>query len=294
MAGRKYPLEILSQKIKLAYARLSKCDLCPRECRVNRLKGERGYCGMDAGLYISSFGPHFGEEPELVGKGGSGTIFLTGCNLKCIFCQNYEISHFMIGKRYSVEELVDIMLYLQDRGCVNINFVTPTHYTPHIMKAVFLARERGLEIPVVYNCGGYEKVETLKLLDGFIDIYMPDAKFMEPDLSGKYLDACDYPQVMRKAIKEMYIQVRDMVIENGIARKGLLIRHLIMPEGIENARKILEFIAREISVHTYVNIMDQYHPCYRAADFPEINRRVISQEYRQVIKIAHDLGFLIR
>jgi putative pyruvate formate lyase activating enzyme len=247
---------------------------------------------MDARLYISSFGPHFGEEPELVGRGGSGTIFLTGCNLKCVFCQNYEISHRMIGKQYSVLELVDIMLYLQNIGCLNINFVTPTHFTPHIMEAIFKARGKGLKIPIVYNCGGYEKVETLKLLDGFIDIYMPDAKFMNPDLSEKYLNARDYPQVMSEAIKEMHHQVGELVIENGIAQKGLLIRHLVMPAGIENARKILEFIAQEISPSSYVNIMDQYYPCYRAVEFPEINRRITREEYHQILEIARQLGFI--
>ncbi len=245
---------------------------------------------MDADLYISSFGPHFGEEPELVGKGGSGTIFFTGCNLKCVFCQNYEISHLRIGRKYTVEELADIMIYLQNIGCHNINFVTPTHFTPHIMEAIVLARKKRLQIPIVYNCGGYEKVETLKLLEGFVDIYMPDIKFMNSNLSQKYLNAWNYPEVVKKAVKEMHLQVGDLVVKDGIAVKGLLIRHLVMPQGIENARQVLEFIVNEISARSYVNIMDQYYPCYKSSQFPEINRKITAQEYFQVVKIAQELG----
>jgi putative pyruvate formate lyase activating enzyme len=254
------------------------------------LKGEVGYCGMDARLYISSFGPHYGEERELVGRFGSGTIFLTGCNLKCVFCQNYEISHLREGTEISMEEMAQIMLRLERIGCHNINFVTPTHYTPQIMQAILIARERGLTVPIVYNCGGYEKVETLRLLEGFIEIYMPDAKYAINEMAKRYSHVENYPEVMKQALKEMHRQVGDLVVENGIAKRGLLVRHLVMPNGIENARLVFKFIAEEISKDTYVNIMDQYYPCYKAFDYPEISRRLSSEEYRKAVELAKDLG----
>lgn len=280
----------LRRKVEEAYRRLEACDICPHECGVNRLKGEVGYCGMDARLYISSFGPHYGEERELVGKFGSGTIFLTGCNLKCVFCQNYEISHLGEGTEISVEEMAQIMLRLERLGCHNINFVTPTHYTPQVMQAILIARGRGLTVPIVYNCGGYEKVETLKLLEGFIEIYMPDAKYAINEMARRYSHVENYPEVMRRALKEMHRQVGDLVIENGIAKRGLLVRHLVMPNGIENARLVFKFLAEEISRHTYVNIMDQYYPCYKAFDFPELSRRLSVEEYRKAVELARDLG----
>lgn len=280
----------LWKKVEEAYRILNHCQLCPRDCKVNRLKGERGYCGQASDIYISSYGPHFGEEPELVGRFGSGTIFLTGCSLKCAFCQNYDISHLHRGWKVELDELVKIMLALEKQGCHNINFVTPTHYSPQIMKAILLAREKGLSIPIVYNCGGYDKKETLRLLEGFIDIYMPDAKFIFKALSLKYCHAEDYAQVMPSAILEMHRQVGDLIIKDGLAKKGLLIRHLVMPGGLENAKKVFEFIACKISKNTYLNIMEQYYPCYRAFDYPEISSRLEREEYLKAIEIAKEYG----
>lgn len=279
------------QKVEEAYQILSNCSLCPRECGVNRLQGEKGYCGMSAQLYISSFGPHFGEEPELVGRFGSGTIFLTGCSLRCAFCQNYEISHLNRGYRLKVEELSEVMLALEAQGCENINFVTPTHYVPQLMEAIIFSKKKGLSLPIVYNSGGYEKLETLRLLEGFVDIYMPDAKFSLSDLAERYCQAADYPQLMQKAIKEMHRQVGNLdVSEAGIAKRGLLVRHLVMPGSLKNSELIFKFLAEEISRDTYLNIMAQYYPSYQAFHFKEIARRVSREEYLQAISLAKNYG----
>ena len=290
----------LTRRVDVLYKILENCTLCPRECRRNRLKGERGWCRMGKELIVSAIHPHFGEEPELVGnkmvglltgKGGSGTIFLAGCNLLCVFCQNWEISHLCQGKKMSPEELAEGMIYLQEKGCYNINFVTPTHFVPQIVKAVEEAARKGLNLPLVYNCGGYEKVETLKLLEGIFDIYMPDIKYSNSDVAEKYSGAPDYFEVAKKALKEMHRQVGDLKIDkNGIAYRGVLVRHLVLPNDLSGSKDILKFIAEQISKETYVNIMDQYHPEYKALEFEELNRRITLSEYEKVINIARKFG----
>lgn len=275
------------EKISQAYSLLQKCTLCPRNCEVARTKGERGYCRSGMQVMISSFSPHFGEEEPLVGKYGSGAIFFTNCNLLCVFCQNYDISHQGYGKEITTEKLAEIMLYLQGLKTHNINFVTPTHFTPQILEAVKIAKERGLNIPLVYNCGGYEKVETLKLLDGIIDIYMPDFKFSDKGISKKLVNAENYFEVAKNALKEMQRQVGDLILdEKGIAQSGIILRHLVLPEGFAGTDKIFKFIKQEISSNIYINIMDQYRPCGRAEEFPEIYRRITSKEYQEAVNIA--------
>lgn len=270
---------------------LNSCRLCPRECRVNRLKGEQGYCRSGKRAKVSSFGPHFGEEPPLIGTGGSGTIFFTNCNLRCIFCQNYDISHLGHGEEVSSKELADMTLSLQSQGCHNINFVTPTHFVPQLLEALLTAIEKGLDIPLVYNSSGYEALSTLRLLQGVMDIYMPDAKYGLAETGEKYSKAKDYPEIMKGALKEMHRQVGDLVLDRyGIARQGLLIRHLIMPNGLADTKEVLSFIAKEISRESYVNIMDQYHPEFEAHSFPEIARYITRTEFEEAIKIARKLG----
>ncbi len=270
---------------------LQECRLCPRECGVDRLSGEQGFCRTGAAPIVSSWGPHFGEERPLVGRHGSGTIFFTHCNLGCLFCQNGSISHNGEGSEKSVEELSRIMRALQERGCHNINLVTPTHQVPAIVEAILTARERGLNVPIVYNCGGYESVATLKLLEGIIDIYMPDIKYMSSEHAQKYSYAGDYPDVVKAAVREMHRQVGDLVLEtNGVAVKGLLVRHLVMPGNIADTQRVASFLAREVSRRTYVNIMDQYRPCYKAYDFPELSRRITGEEYRDAVAAARRAG----
>ena len=267
------------------------CRLCPRRCQVRRFEGELGICRAPATPVVSSAFPHFGEEPELVGHGGSGTIFLSHCNLRCVFCQNYSISHLGEGTPTRPVEMAQMMLRLQELGCHNINFVTPTHYAPQIAEAIRLAVKQGLKIPIVYNCGGYESLEALRLLDGLIDIYMPDIKFATPESGKRYAAAPDYFDVARRAVKEMHRQVGDLKLDSrGLAQRGLLIRHLVMPGLVEESKRILEFIAREISRDSYVNIMDQYRPYYRAHEFPEINRRITWREWAEVVEYARTLG----
>jgi putative pyruvate formate lyase activating enzyme len=281
----------LKKRVPLLNDILKNCKLCPRQCGVNRLKGEVGFCKAGEELMISSAFPHFGEEPPLVGNRGSGTIFLTHCNLKCIFCQNYDISHQGHGEIISSEQLAEYMHSLQKRGCHNINFVTPTHYLPQITAALPYAIDLGLNIPLVYNCGGYETLEVIHLLDGIIDIYMPDVKFARREVAEKYTQAPDYPEVVKKALKEMHRQVGDLQINaEGIAERGLLIRHLVMPNGLASSRELMHFIATEISPHSYVNVMSQYRPEYKASDYPELSRGITHQEYIEAIDSAKDEG----
>jgi putative pyruvate formate lyase activating enzyme len=281
----------LQRRVEALGKILASCRLCPRACQVNRLNGEKGYCQAGAEVMISSAFAHFGEEPPLVGSHGSGTIFLTHCNLRCVFCQNYDISHRGEGRRISGSELAQLMIGLQQRGCHNINFVTPTHYVPQIVTALQKAIELGLTIPLVYNCGGYESLGVIKLLDGIIDIYMPDTKFAREWEAASYCNAPDYPRVLQKVLLEMHWQVGDLMLdEQGIAYHGLLIRHLVMPHGVAGTREIIAFIARRVSANSYVNIMDQYRPLYRAGEYPEIDRRITSREYREAIEIAKDAG----
>lgn len=280
----------IDKRIEALYAKLEQCDICPRKCGVNRLEGEIGYCGAGAGLRISSAQPHFWEEAPLVGMGGSGTVFLTHCSLRCVFCQNYDISQEGLGEEMTEEQLADSMLWLQRIGCHNINFVTPTHYTPQIVKAVAIAARKGLRVPLVYNCSGYESVETLELLDGIVDIYMPDIKYGNEESAKLYSDAPDYFEVCKEAVREMHSQVGDLVIEHTVAWRGLLIRHLVLPNGRAGSLPVLKFIAGEISKDSYVNIMLQYKPAYHADRYEEINRSVYIEEYYTVMDMARGLG----
>lgn len=286
-----YEKGALRERIKALGEMLKECRLCPRVCKVNRVEGQKGYCRAGADLMISSAFPHFGEEAPLVGYHGSGTIFLTHCNLRCLFCQNYDISHLGEGQGATTSDLANYMIGLQRRGCHNINFVTPTHYVPQIMASLPEAIELGLEIPLVYNCGGYESIEVIKLLDGIIDIYMPDAKFSQEGNAARYCNAPDYPQVLQQVLSEMHRQVGDLLLdERGIAYRGVLIRHLVMPNGVAGTQEALSFIADKLSVHSYVNIMDQYRPLYRAGEHSEINRQITYREYLGAIKIAKGEG----
>jgi putative pyruvate formate lyase activating enzyme len=280
----------LAGRVELLTEILWECRLCPRECRVNRQEGQVGYCQAGADVMVSSAFPHFGEEPPLVGQHGSGTIFLTHCNLRCIFCQNYDISHLGRGEPIAPADLARTMINLQEMGCHNINFVTPTHYAAQIVAALPLAIEKGLRLPIVYNCSGYESIEVIRLLAGIVDIYMPDAKFMEEQYARQFCDAPDYPEVLRVVLKEMHRQVGDLALNSGgIAERGLLIRHLVMPGGVASSESILRFIAEEISVHSYVNIMNQYRPEYRADEHRQIDRRTSHKEYLEAIQLAKRL-----
>ncbi|MCX5781558.1 MAG: radical SAM protein [Elusimicrobia bacterium] len=277
--------------VKALYDLLNPCRLCPQNCGVNRLKGEKGKCRTGNEFYISSFNVHHGEEPPISGYSGSGTIFFANCNLSCVFCQNYPISQFGHGKKSNIPELVKIMLELQNQGVHNINFVTPTHVVPWICEALLEAKSKGLKIPVVYNCGGYESIETLKLLDGVIDIYMPDAKYSIDEKAFKYSNAKNYWGINKIAIEEMFRQVGNLVIDKlGIAKKGLLIRHLVLPNDITGSKKVLNFISKNISPKTYLSLMSQYHPAHNAIKFPELNRSVSKEEYKPIVEYAHKLG----
>ena len=267
------------------------CRLCPRECGVNRKQNETGYCGVGKQALVSSSFPHRGEERPLSGRRGSGTIFLAGCNLRCVFCQNAEISHGLEGRTVRQGELVSLMLNLQEHGCHNINFVTPTHCAAQLAAAIKEAKDEGLEIPVVYNCGGYESVEVLEAMEGLIDIYMPDFKFWSDESSEKYMNASDYPEVTRQAVKEMHAQVGDLETDGqGIATQGLLVRHLVMPEGEEESKKIIEWLKEEISPHTYLNIMPQYRPACEAYRYPELDKPLRIETHREVENYARKIG----
>lgn len=288
---RLYESGELDERIERLYKILESCELCPRKCRVNRLKGEKGICRSGKELMVSSYGPHFGEEDPLVGTGGSGTIFLTNCNLLCVYCQNYEISHLGYGEVRSETQVAEHMIGLQDRGCHNINFVTPTHFAPQLVKATKHAIERGLKLPLVWNCGGYENVKTIELLDGIVDIYMPDMKYGDSEPAKKYSNAPDYFPVVREVVKEMHRQVGDLELdERGIAQRGLLIRHLILPNDLAGSEKVLTFIAEEVSTGSYVNVMSQYRPAGRAHQYEELCRYPAREEFDRAITMANMLG----
>jgi len=269
---------------------LRACVVCPRRCGVDRTAGETGFCGIGEAALVSSAGPHFGEEPPLVGRGGSGTIFFAGCNLACIFCQNADISHLRRGRPATPDEIAASALALERGGCHNVNLVTPTHVVPQIAQAIETARHAGLSVPVVYNCGGYESVRTLRMLAGLVQIYMPDAKYWNADTAKRLSQAPDYPEIMREAIQEMHRQVGDLEVVRGIARRGLLVRHLVMPGQTDQSLAILDFIAERVSEKTYVNVMPQYRPVYRACEHPDINRRPTPEEFRSVRDHALTLG----
>jgi putative pyruvate formate lyase activating enzyme len=271
----------------------SPCMLCPRRCGVRRREGEVGFCGIGEAPVVSSIAPHFGEERVLVGTGGSGTIFFAGCNLGCVFCQNCDISHECLGRRVSVEQLAGAMLELQRIGCANVNFVTPTHLAAPIAAAILQARDQGLTIPTVYNTGGYDSVETLALLNGLIDIYMPDMKYGDASVAAELSAAPDYPQVNFAAVKEMHRQVGDLHVEHGLAVRGLLVRHLVLPEDLAGSAPIVDFLADEISPQTTINVMDQYRPCYQAHAHPKINRRPTPDEIAAARRYAAERGLTV-
>jgi len=275
----------LRRNLAEARARMSSCTLCPRMCRVDRLSGSTGVCRTGRRALVSSFNAHFGEEAPLVGTNGSGTIFFTHCNLLCLFCQNFEISHEGIGEKITDEQLAGIMLALQRQGCHNINFVTPSHVVPQILAALELAVPAGLNVPLVFNSGGYDRIDTLRLLDGVIDIYMPDFKFWDPEVARNACNAADYPETARRALLEMHRQVGDLVLDDrGIARRGLLVRHLVMPGGLAGTPEVMRFIAREVSPRTYVNVMSQYRPCGRADEVPGLEAALSADEYRRAMR----------
>jgi putative pyruvate formate lyase activating enzyme len=283
----------LRQQSDRALARLAECTLCPRTCRVDRLAGELGVCRTGRYARVSSFTPHFGEERPLSGEFGSGTIFFTHCNLLCLFCQNYEISHEGAGEEVSDEELAAMMIALQGQGCHNINFVSPSQVVPQILKALEIAVPRGLRVPLVFNSGGYDLPETLRLLEGVVDIYMPDFKFWDAGVAERACRAADYPQVAQAALREMHRQVGDLAIDEfGIARRGILVRHLVLPRGMAGTRQVMRFIAREISPDTYVNVMSQYRPCGRANEVEGLQHRLTPAEYHAAVQEALDEGIL--
>ncbi len=286
-----YKTGSLYERIEQARRLLKGCQICPRKCKVDRFQNKFGVCKVGRLPKVSSYNPHFGEESPLVGTHGSGTIFITSCNLGCVFCQNYDISHLGEGHEVSLECFAQMMIELQNMGCHNINFVTPTHVVPQILEALPRAIKDGLKIPLVYNTGGYDLVETLRLLEGAFDIYMPDFKFFDSDVSARLCKASDYPEVAMRAIKEMHRQVGDLVVDDcGVAERGLIVRHLIMPNGLAGTRRVMKFLAQEISSNTYVNIMDQYRPCDLAHKYPEINRRIRIEEFENALRIAREEG----
>ncbi|MDH7599658.1 MAG: radical SAM protein [Sedimentisphaerales bacterium] len=271
---------------------MSACQLCPRQCGVDRLAGQTGFCRAPAGLVVASYHPHFGEERPLVGIGGSGTIFLSHCSLRCVFCFNWEISHLGVGKQATMEEMAQMMLQLQRMGCHNINLVTPTHYCPHILLALDQAAQQGLRLPVVYNTSGWERLEVLRLLDGVVDIYLPDFKYTDGDMAAKYSAGADtYPQVVKQALLEMHRQVGvARPGPDGIIRRGLMIRHLVMPNNVSGSCEVVRWIAENLPKDTYVNIMSQYRPSYKAFDHPQIRRPITRKEYQVVIQTALEAG----
>ncbi len=269
---------------------MNPCTLCPRQCKVYRGRGQTGFCGIANRAVVSSVGPHFGEESVLVGGGGSGTIFFAGCNLGCFFCQNFDISHHRNGRKMTIEQLAEAMLGLQEYGCSNINFVTPTHVAAAITAAIELARDAGLKLPTVYNTGGYDSLETLKQLEGFVDIYMPDMKYSDSSVSEELSTAPDYPEVNFAAVKEMHRQVGDLQVQDVLATRGLLVRHLVLPENLAGSFKVIDFLVEQISSKTTINVMDQYRPCYKAASHPKINRRPTYKEIESVRQYAIQEG----
>ncbi|MEW6426336.1 MAG: radical SAM protein [Bacillota bacterium] len=270
---------------------LADCTVCAQECHVDRLAGEKGFCRGGRLAAVSSWGPHFGEESVLVGRHGSGTVFFANCNLACRFCQNCDISQYGQGEELSAGELAGAMLEVQEMECHNVNLVSPSHYVPQILEALVIAVEKGLKIPLVYNTGGYDALHTLALLDGIVDIYMPDIKYGGDEVGAKYSRAPRYFTVAKAAVKEMHRQVGDLQInERGIAIRGLLVRHLVMPEKLARTEAIMKFIAEEISPNTFVNIMDQYYPAHEARKYPELSRRISRAEYRQAVEIARAAG----
>jgi putative pyruvate formate lyase activating enzyme len=286
-----YESGILEVKVQQALALLESCTVCPRDCRINRLQDQYAVCRTGRYAMVSSYFPHHGEEECLRGWKGSGTIFFSNCNLKCVFCQNFDISQQGRGSVTPPEQLARMMLELQSQGCHNINFVTPEHVVPQILEALLLAVKQGLKLPLVYNTSAYDSMDSIKLMNGVVDIYMPDFKFWDQDKARRYLKAEDYPETAKRVIREMYRQVGDLVLDQyGVAKRGVLLRHLVMPGDLEGTRAIMGWIARELSPTTYVNVMSQYRPAYKADRYPEIQRSLTSSEFRTAVKIAEEAG----
>jgi putative pyruvate formate lyase activating enzyme len=282
----------LAERVEEAYSIFEECRLCPRECGVNRLDGEMGFCQAPLKVMVYVAQPHFGEELSLVGEHGSGTIFFSNCNLRCVFCQNWPISIRGEGKEVEDQELAELMLFLQEIGCHNINLVTPTHVMPNILKATRIAFKKGLRIPLVYNTSGYERAEIVKILDGIVDIYLPDIKFMDADIAAKYSsDASDYPEMATAAVFEMNRQVGvHQMDKRGIARRGVMIRHLVMPNRVAGTKKFVKWVAANLPQPTYVNIMSQYHVDYKAFEYPQIARGITVQEFLEAMDWAEKYG----
>jgi putative pyruvate formate lyase activating enzyme len=281
----------LQRRVAEAHQHLSNCIGCGWECKVDRHSGQLGICHTGERAKINSYGPHMGEENPLRGWRGSGTIFFTRCNLRCQYCQNHDISQTDAGDEVEPDELATIMLELQSYGCHNINFVSPSHVLPQIMAAVLIAAQAGMRLPLVFNTGGYDSITMLKLLDGVIDIYMPDMKYANANVALHYSKIRNYPMVNQTAVREMHRQVGDLQLdENGIATRGLLVRHLVLPHNLAGTAEIVNFLAREISKNTYLNLMDQYHPAYNARLFPQLQRSITRQEYQAAVQMAHEAG----
>jgi putative pyruvate formate lyase activating enzyme len=282
----------LKRRAAEAHARLESCDICARECGVNRrLSAEGAGCHTGERALVSSYGPHFGEESPLVGSGGSGTIFFSWCNLHCQYCQNYEISQAGMGHEVEPEELARMMLSLQSQGCHNINFVSPSHVVPQILAGLLVAAKAGLRLPLVYNTGGFDSLQTLALLDGVVDIYMPDMKYADGGVARRYSKIRDYPAANQAAVKEMHRQVGDLAMDGrGVAQRGLLVRHLLLPEGLAGTAEIVRFLRDQVSPDTYINVMAQYRPCYRASEHPPLDRSLTQEEYAEAVRLAQDAG----
>lgn len=279
------------ERVQIALEKLEKCDLCPHVCAVCRTQNQQGICKTGRKAIISSFGPHMGEEDCLRGKKGSGTIFFSRCNLLCVFCQNCDISHYGEGYEVTADNLAGIMLEIQNYGCHNLNLVTPGHVVPQILESLEIAVNNGLSIPIVYNTNGYDSLNTLKLLDGIVDIYMPDIKFLDPEICQKFTVARNYGEMVKIAVKEMHHQVGDLTIsENGLATRGLLVRHLVMPDNVCNIREIMNFLVKDISPHTYVNLMSQYHPAGAAWGLAELRRAITREEFEDAYQQALEAG----
>jgi len=281
----------IQERIEKAYALLESCRVCPRECKVNRLKGEIGFCGIGLNPRVASYNVHHGEEPPISGTKGSGTIFFSGCNMKCAYCQNFPISQLRHGKAISTQKLADMMLYLQSKGCHNVNFVTPSHLIPQIIQALFWAWEKGFNLPLVYNSSGYDSIKALKLLDGIIDIYLPDMRYSDNSIAKELSSAENYVEINRLAVKEMYRQVGKLVTDKqGIALKGLIIRHLILPHYLAGSEKTFQFISQEISEETPLSLMGQYFPSYKAGECVSIDRKITPEEYESTVESFFKAG----
>lgn len=271
---------------------MEECRLCPRNCKVNRNKGQTGYCGASEELVVACAALHMWEEPCISGTSGSGAVFFSGCPMRCKFCQNYQIAASKRGKAISIERMAQIFLELQEKGAANINLVTPTHYTPHIIEALDIARDNGLHLPIVYNTSGYEKPETLKTLEGYVDIYLPDFKYMDNVLATEYSNAPDYPEYAKKALKEMVRQTGTLKMDErtGMALSGVIVRHLVLPGHVKNSKAVLRYLYETYGNHIYISIMNQYTPMPQVREYKNLSRKVTKREYEKVMEYALELG----